>query len=145
MTFQEKEYCKGTWNNRDIRFNRVYKDHRFTDEECEALLDGKEITITGLISKKNGREYGERGCLADLVYDDHPYVGFARTEFVNYGIPNKFASHVFTPDEVRILESGEELFLDDCISKKGTTFSVYVQYKEDEDGLMRVVPDFDKR
>lgn len=75
------ERYTGTFNGKQISFKRSWGGHIFTDEECEALCNGEEITITGLVSK-SGSTYGVRGKLKKQSYNGHPYYGFDKTDFV---------------------------------------------------------------
>lgn len=76
MSNEEKEVYAGKWFGQDVVFNRTWGGHRFTDQECEDLLDGREIELYNLTSKKTGKNYGTRGMLARQVYMGKSYVGF---------------------------------------------------------------------
>lgn len=78
----EKEYCEGTWKGKAIRFKRTFGGHRFTDEECAILLDGKEVELHDLVSAA-GKPYAVTGKLAQQTYNGHPYVGYQRTAFLS--------------------------------------------------------------
>lgn len=58
----EKEYASGTLNGKTVEFCRIWGGHRFTDEEVQTLLDGKELSLRNLTSKK-GNPYGVIGKL----------------------------------------------------------------------------------
>jgi DNA topoisomerase-3 len=75
------ERYSGKFKGKDVSFKRTWGGHRFTDEECEALLRGEEITITGLVSK-SGSTYGVKGKLKKMSYQGNPYYGFDKTDFV---------------------------------------------------------------
>ena len=51
--FKEIERVEGTFNGEEIKFKRVWAEHRFTDEEVEKLLSGEEITFEA--TKKAGQ------------------------------------------------------------------------------------------
>ena len=139
--FVQKEKYEGVWNGRDVRFNRVWRGHRLTDKECEALCNGDTIDIDGLKSQKTGNSYGVRARLADLEYDGHPYVGLEQVGFMKRGVPQEFLGHKFTEDERIMLEAGKDVKVDGLNSKKnpGKTFSAKLRYDEAED---RIVMDF---
>lgn len=139
----EKEKYEGKWNGKAVKFNREYAGHRFTDEECEALCNGKEIEVLGLISAKTGNTYGVKGKLSEQEYNGHKFVGFERTGFADNGskdgVPSSWCGHKFTDDEIKSLESGCEIFVENLKSKKGSTFSANLKYDKDE---KKIVPRF---
>ena len=142
MEKTEKERYTGTWNGKEVSFAREWGGHRFTDEECEALCDGKEINIHGLVSKA-GKTYGVKGKLSDLVYNGKKYVGFERLGFADSNtIPDEWCKHKFTDDEKAMLEAGKSVQLDGCVSKKGNVFACKVHWGKDEEGKWKIIPEF---
>ena len=143
MAFAEKEYFEGTWQGRQVKFNRTFRGKRLTDDECRRLCSGEIIEIDGLVAK-NGNKYGVTGQLADLEYNGHPYVGVNQIGFIER-IPAVWCNHTFTPDEIAALEAGVPVELTDAVSKRtGKTFSCSVTWKKTDDGKMALVPDFGK-
>ena len=148
-TSQPKEKYTGVWSKtgKEVSFNRVWGNHRFTDDECEALLRDETVEINGLVSSK-GNTYGIVGKLdiQECTGDDgkkHKYVGFNRTGFAQSKTPPKsWAKHVFTEDEILMLEQGLSVSLDDCVSKKGKNFSCTVTWEENDEGKKVIVPNF---
>lgn len=141
----EKEYYEGTWNGRKIRFNRNFQGHRFTDEECEDLLAGKEIGIKGLKSKKTGAEYGVTGKLADMTYNGHDFVGFERTGWLHEeSVPKSWCGHTFTKKEIQDLEAGMIIEVKGLKSKAGNVFDAEIRYGEKTDGRKGIIPKFDR-
>ena len=53
----------------------MWGGYRFTDEECEILLKGKEVTIEA-VSQKTGNSYVVTGKLAEQNYQGRKFVGF---------------------------------------------------------------------
>lgn len=145
MENTEKEKYTGVWSEtgKEVSFNRVWSNHRFTDDECEDLLAGKTIEVLGLMSSK-GNTYGVVGKLSEQSYNGHKFVGFERLGFASSKTPPKeWSGHKFTDDEIMMLEQGMAVELDDCTSKKtGRKFSCKVTWAEREDGSMGIVPDF---
>lgn len=78
--YPQKEKYTGKFKGKDVSFNRSWGGHRFTDEECEKLCNGEEITITGLTSK-SGSTYGVKGKLSKQSYNGKPFYGFEKTDF----------------------------------------------------------------
>lgn len=140
--------CKGVWNGQEISFKRVWGGHAFTDDECQRLLNGEEITVNGLKSK-SGSTYGVKGKLTKQQYNGHDFVGFERTGFADdgkrsggsNGDPAKekysgdfkgkqvsfnrvWGGHRFTDDECEQLLSGLEITINGLTSKSGSTYSV---------------------
>lgn len=140
--FEEKEKYEGTWNGKSVKFTRTWGGHRFTDEECEALCDGDEISVFGLKSKA-GKEYGITGKLSEQSYNGHKFVGFERTGFANKpGVPDSWCKHEFTADEKTQLEAGTVVHIEGAVSKKGSVFDCDVIYGDREDGSKGIVPQF---
>ena len=144
--FEQKEKYTGIWvkTNAEVAFNRKWSTHRFTDEECERLLNGEKISIFGL-QGKNG-EYGVEGMLTEQEYNGHKYVGFERLGFANKDgsrVPRGWAQHTFTEDERLMLEQGLSVSRDDWVSKKsGKKFSAKIRFGVDDNGVEKIIPDF---
>lgn len=80
----QKEKYQGEWMGDPVSFTRTWGDHRFTDEECEALCRGEEIEFVS-----HGM-YGDRtvkGKLAQMEYKGVNYVGFQKEEEAD---PNRY-------------------------------------------------------
>lgn len=86
----------GRWMGRDVVFERVFRGHRFTDEECQALCDGELIEIYDL-QDEHGLLYGVKGALRESVIQpgkivfksfdfliNKPYYDFQTRERVYY-------------------------------------------------------------
>lgn len=136
--FEPKEKAEGLWNGREVKFNRNYSGHRFTDEEVTQLLNGEEITCEFV--GKNG-PYKATGKLEEQEYNGNKYVGFSRTGFVSE-IPDVWCEHTFTPEEKQLLRDGQMIRIDGFVSKKGNVFSANIKWVE-ENGRKRIVPIFD--
>lgn len=134
--YEKKEKYEGIWNGKAVSFNREYCGKRLTNEECEALLRGETIEINGLISKKTHNKYGVKAKLDNLEYNGHKYVGINRVGFAPKGIPEKYCEHTFTDDERNLLEVGEKVYIENFVSKKGSTFSCNVTYDRETDKLI---------
>lgn len=80
---KNKERASGVWSvtNKEISFTREWRGHRFTDKEVKDLLDGKDITINGIVSQKDKSKYGVTGHLANLEYNGVKFIGFDMTGF----------------------------------------------------------------
>lgn len=138
-----KEKYEGTFNGKKVSFNRDFRGHRFTDEECEALCEGKEIEVLGLVAK-SGNTYGVKGRLNDnLEFNGHTYTGFEQLGFVNSnnngGVPSSWCGHKFTDEEKNNLESGCEIYVENLKSKAGKIFSANLKYDKEE---KKIVPRF---
>lgn len=142
MEQKDKEKFTGVWNGANISFTREWGGHRFTDEECEALCNGEEIVVQGLISK-SGKPYGITGKLSKQHYNGHDFVGFERTGFANSDkVPDEWCQHKFTEDEKILLEQGKSVHIDGCVSKKGNVFSCDVTYGMTDRGNKGIIPKF---
>lgn len=139
---KQKEKCEGMWNGEPVKFNREYGGYRFTDEECEKLLAGEEISVYGLVSAKTGKTYGVTGKLSKQTYNGNQFVGFERTGFANSqsdGVPKSWCGHTFTTEEISSLESDCEIFVEGLKSKAGKIFSANLRYDKNE---KKIVPRF---
>ena len=135
------ERYTGKFKGKEITIKREWRGHRFTDEELKDLFAGKEIDIFGLKSAKTGKEYGQRGKLAQLEYNGHKYWGFQNTGFPESNkdgsgrpksVPKSWCQHEFTQDEINMLEAGAKVFIEGCVSKKGNAFSCNVTWTPEE-------------
>lgn len=142
------ERCSGIWNGEQVSFKKEWGGHTFTDDECKRLLDGEEITISGLKSNK-GTTYGVKGKLSKQTYKGKTFIGFEKTDFVSdgsapkgsAGSPEKekctgtfegeevtfgrvWGGHRFTDDECERLLDGEEITVSGLVSKQGKPYSV---------------------
>lgn len=152
--FPVREKYEGEWHGEHIRFNREWKKHRFTDDECKRLCAGETIRVDGLVGYKSGKKYSamvklerqtyknEDGTertfvgayLVDFVHDDN---GPPRDPNAPRGVPRVYCEHRFTDDERSMLESGQWVQVDDYVSKKtGKTFAAKTRYDKDTDRLV---------
>ena len=53
------EYYEGVFHGQHVRFKRVFRGHRFSDRECQALCQGLKIPIYDLVMR--GRLYAVAG------------------------------------------------------------------------------------
>lgn len=150
----QADRCTGMFNGKQISFKKEWGGHKFTDDECQRLLNGEEIEITGLVSK-SGSTYGVKGKLAEQTYNGNKYFGFLKTGFAgnNNGgaggtqYPQKekysgtfkgkqvsfnrtWGGHRFTDDECEALLRGEEITITGLQSKSGSTYGVKGKLKK---------------
>jgi DNA topoisomerase-3 len=140
--FEQKEKAEGLWRGNETKFNRVFSGHRFTDEEVQALLDGKEIEVRDFVNKK-GSKYAAIGMLEKQEYNGNEYVGFKIKSYISE-FPKAWCEHEFTEEEKDLLLKGEKIHIDNCTSSSGSVFSCDVTWGE-EDGRMKIIPEFPAR
>lgn len=131
----EKEQFAGIWKKtgKQIKFTRTWNGHRFTDEECVALLDGQHIQF--IAPSKSGENKAYCGILADQEYNGTRFIGF---KLDGWAIPVEFFKHIITDEEREMLKTGQEVFLVDLVSSKtGNKFSSMVRWNF-KDGLQFV-------
>lgn len=138
---------EGTWNGKAVKFKKEWSGHKFTDDECEKLCNGDEITIEA-VSSKTGKSFKCTGVLAEQTFNDRKYIGFKSTGFVNSsgksnGVPDEWCKHKFTDEEKTILESGLSIEADDFVSNGGKKFGCKVHFGKNDRGYMSIIPDFD--
>ena len=79
---EEKEKYTGMFKGKEVTFSRVWGGYRFSDEECEALLAGDEITLNDLQSK-SGKTYGVVGKLAQQTFRGKKFYGFKKVSYTD--------------------------------------------------------------
>ena len=139
--FEKKEKYTGVWSKtgKEISFTRKYCDHRFTDEECEDLLAGKEITLMGVTSSK-GKVFNCKGILDNQEFNGSKFIGFKSTGYINDdksdagGIPKKWCEHTFTAKEYEALEAGSSIYVEGFVSNKGNIFPARIKWGTGRNG-----------
>lgn len=113
----EKEQYEGKFNGKNIKFSRVFGSYRFSDEECEELLAGKEIQFEMVTS--NGEEKTFMGNLQKQEYQGFLFYGF-KTLGISLG--NEIHKHKLTPVEKKMLIDGEQVYIKGMYSEKKNKF-----------------------
>lgn len=131
----KEKYTGKFKGKKEVRFNRVWSNYRFTDEECEALLRGEEIEITA-VSSSTGEIFNVCGKLAENEYKGNKFYGFT-PDFSKKVIPPIYLSHEFTEDEKKKLYAGTIIHVDNLKNKVGYEFSAGVKYDK-ERGLLLI-------
>ncbi len=152
-TSPQVEKFEGTWavTGETVAFKREWSGHTFTDMELEDLLAGKEIAFAATSSKGNAFE--ARGKLADQVFEKggktYKFIGFKpdfspKKDASGQDIPPKsWCKHVFTPDEIKSLQAGEKIYIDDFTSKAGKSFAATVHFGTEPGGSeKKIIPEF---
>lgn len=134
----EKEYASGVYkpSGEQIRFNRNWSSHRFSDQEVADLLEGKDISFKA--KSKAGHDYVAQGRLEHQEYNGHPFWGFSLDKDA---LPNAWCGHTFTDEERKALLDGGTVYIPDAVSKAGSNFSCKVHFIE-ENGrkCIKIVP-----
>lgn len=117
---QSKEKFEGPWaeqGGEHVRFSREWSGVRFTDEQCEQLLAGKEISFPA--TSKAGKPYTATGKLAQQSFQAEGrtvnYIGF---KLDTSKPPRVFLGHTFTDEEYNNLVAGHLVYVDDLYSQK---------------------------
>ena len=132
MEYTPKEKYTGEFNGNTVSFNREWSGHRFTDAECEALLQGNEIIIEA-VSKK-GNKYSVAGKLGEGVFNDKPFFGF-QANFDKKIIPISYFERIISNEERKLLEEGQYVVMPGLKSSKtGNMFTARVHFDE-KDGM----------
>lgn len=137
--YPEKERVEGVYvpTGEQIRFNREWSGHRFTDQEVSDLLVGRDIAFTAISKSKN--EYTAQGRLEKQEYNGHEFFGF---KLDTEAVPLVWSGHTFSDEERETLKSGGSIYIQDAVSKKsGKTFACKLAFVT-EDGRKRLKPDF---
>lgn len=118
-----REKYTGTWNGREVTFNKDWSGHQFTDAECEALCRGESIEIHAT-SAKTGKEFICAGKLEIQDFKGRKFIGFkmdpdslksadASDRYTgtwngkNVTFKKEWAGHKFTDAECEALCRGE--------------------------------------
>lgn len=109
-----KEKATGLWRGQNVKFNRVWAKHRFSDAEVAALLNGDRIVFEA--TTKAGVKRKVAGRLGKGIFKGQEYVGFIQEPYSHGG-------HEFSTDEIAVLLNGGSVFRDDWVSAK--TSSTY--------------------
>lgn len=153
---QQKEKFQGTWKRTGsvVKFSREWSGVRFTDEQCQELLEGQEIEFEAI--SRAGKPYQARGTLEEQTFNGHKFVGFKpdfgprKDEKGRPVPPDSWCQHTFTAEEKEKLSNGESIYADDFVSKKEAgkknpkTFDCSLSFQE-ENGQMKLVPAFKKK
>lgn len=142
--FPEKEKVEGVWNGENVRFNREWSGHRFSDEEVKLLLEGQTISITATSS--SGKPFDCSGKLEKQEYNGNEFVGFKahfenKTNDADYaqGVWNgqnvrfkkNWRGHELSDVEIQTLLAGKEIVVR-LVSKAGKPYSVSAHLAKQE-------------
>lgn len=117
--FHDASYCYGVWNGEEIKFKRSFMNYAFTDEDCDRLLAGEDISFTvqgekgpmqvsGKLERQkapNGAEYV--GIKARFPLREGYVRGMFKGETVT--IKGSWSNHKFTDEELKRLFAGETI------------------------------------
>lgn len=107
--------AEGAWNGQNVKFNKVFMNHEFTDDEVNTLLNNGEVIIT--VKDKAGKDVKVKGKLAEQEYKGNKFIGY-KGEFMREGyvtgnwngrdvtIKGSYMDHKFTSDELTTLFAG---------------------------------------
>lgn len=140
-SFTPKEKVTGVYQPtaEQISFNKEWSSHKFTDDEISKLLAGETISFQA--TAKNGNAYVARGSLQKQEFNGHEFWGFALAQ---NSVPQSWAGHTFTQEEIDTLQNGGSVYVTDCVSKKsGKAFACTLSWGE-EDGKKKLIPNFGK-
>lgn len=130
------ERCIGTWNGTNVSFKREWGGHRFSDDECSALLAGGKISFEA--TTKDGNNYTVTGGLAEQEYQGKKYIGFKADASQAAASPDRYSGvwngenvsfkriwsgHTFTDDECQRLCAGEVITIEAISSKTGQPYT----------------------
>ena len=132
--FHDAAYHYGQFDGQEIRFKRSFMDYTFSDDECEALLRGENLSI--VTTNKDGNKQTLSGQLEKQSIDGGPVFygykavfpmreGYVKGIFDGKEITMKgsWSDHVFTQDELARLFDGKSIVIS-YTSKNGDTQQV---------------------
>lgn len=129
-------------NGDSVMFNRSYGSHRFTDNELELLMSGREIKLPN----------GTIGSLDFLEYNGYEYYGFAPWDADSYNIkdapfPKEWNGYTFSDYEEEVLRRGDKLLILAKSSKTGSHYGLHVSFgitMYDGNSKWSIIPHFDE-
>lgn len=139
-----REKFEGFWKRtgEEVTFNRLWgtnahwAGHRFSDAECEKLLNGEVVSFDAVSKAK--KPYTAVGTLEQGIYEGRAFHAF-KPDFDKKvpgasPVPKVLCGYTFTADERKRLEAGEKVFIDGLKSGKGKVFAatLYVGTKQGE-------------
>lgn len=134
---QAKEKFEGFAQHlgKHVKFSREWGGVRFTDKQCQDLLEGKVIEFSA--TSKAGNPYEAKGDLQEQTFtaSDGRKVDFVGFKPDFSGLPKTFLGHTFTADERSELEGGGKVFVTGMVSKKGNTFDATLSYDKKTDKI----------
>lgn len=137
--YPQKEKVTGVYlpTAAQIKFNKTWSDHTFTEDEIQKLLAGETISFPS--KTKAGNDYIATGKLEERELNGFKFWGFNLTQD---SIPAQWSGHTFTAQERETLANGGNIYVQDCVSKKsGKTFACTLSWGE-ENGRKRLIPSF---
>lgn len=124
--FNEEDYYSGSFRGKSIKFKRLFAGYRFTDEECNALLNGENIVITP--TSKDGSKYRCFGKLELQEYMSFKYYGFKWNKNVKLA-PSSFCGVKFTEKQLKAFDTGATMYIQNLYSKrKNKYFSAPIRF-----------------
>ena len=134
---QTKEKFEGFAQHlgRHVRFSREWSGVRFTDAQCQALLEGKTIEFQAI--SKAGKPYDAKGDLQEQTFTAE---GGRKVDFIGFkpdfsGLPKAFCGHTFSAEERSKLEAGEGVFVTGMVGKSGKPFDATVRFDKKTDKI----------
>lgn len=117
--FNEDDYYSGPFHGKTIKFRRSFAGYRFSDEECNALLNGENIIVSPL--DKNGNMYRCFGRLELQEYMNFKYYGFKWNKNVKLA-PTSFCGVEFTEKQLKAFDAGATMNIKNLYSKKNNRY-----------------------
>ena len=129
----QKEKFTGVFgpSGREVTFNREWGGYRFTDEDLQLLLSGKNLTFSA--KTKKGSLMKVVGNLREFDYKGKTYFGFQRLDASDLTqesapVPDVWSGHRFTSDEQAKLRRGETFSIEAVSAKTGKPFTCNVTF-----------------
>lgn len=114
---------------KEPELDRPYFGHIFTEEDKKNLRESGNM---GRVADLNLRGNTTEPCLISIDKNTNELVA-VRQEHVY--IPNEIKGVTLTPDEIRKLKNGEQVFVDGMTSNQGKEFNATLQYSAERRGI----------
>lgn len=149
-----KEKASGVFKptGSEIKFNKEWGGHAFTDAEVAQLLNGDTIKIMAT-NKKTGKQKAVEGRLGEGEFKGKKFWGFQMKAADSYDaksapFPAEWSGYKFTPEDEAKLRAGEKIAITAISAKTKNPFDVKVSFGIEEykgNKSWKIIPHFEKR
>ena len=112
---------KVSYNGQDAFIPKEFGGHVFTEDEIATLASGGVVDFEA--TKKSGGTYHAYMEIGEKEWQGKTSLGLV------FAMPQEFCQHKFTEDELTALKNGDSIICNDLVSKKGSTFTAALTYK----------------
>ena len=141
---EEPEQYHGSWKGEPVEFSRMFRGHRFTDAECQALCRDEVLEVCHL-KGKDGIPYAVRGKLERIDRGLYQYVGF-KVQDVLTAVPDymRLKARPISEKDLNPVEFQMDPSLLNSSAAMLTSDERQVDYDHDVSDAFKVYDDYDE-